>query len=345
MMRKILVIIMLGLIYQCTSPKGERNNSVDIESIPVRIIRLKEETYQSYHKGTGEISSDKTIHLIFEIPGRVEKVYKKTGDLVQKDEIIAQLENDVYKAQMELAQTAFRKAERDLNNSTSLHKKNAISEDNLLEAELGLKMAKADVVLAKKTLENTIIKAPFTGQISYLNLKESEYFNPVAMNEFPVIVTDMNSLQIETTVSAKFISQIEIGDPVEFSLKNIDSLKFSGFVSETGLMPIKMSNSYNIKLSISNPQKQLRLGMLVDYKILTDTFENVSLLPNRFILEDNHGMYVHILKDQKVHRKLVNVIKSNGGKSLIKEKFPTGTKLITDGTRKVNVGNSVTIIE
>lgn len=345
MMKKITVLFMLGAIYQCTIPKGEENTSVDKESIPVRIIQLKNETYQSYHKGTGKLSSDKTIHLIFEMPGRVENVYKNTGDSVQKDEIIAQLQNDVYEAQVELAQTAFRKAERDLNNSISLHKQNAISEDNLLQAELGLKKAKADLALAKKTLDNTIIKAPFDGQISNLNIQEKEYFNPLVMKEFPVIVTDMNSLQIETTVSAKFISQIENGDAVEFSLKDIDSLKFTGFVSETGLIPVKMSNSYNVKLSIVKPPKQLRLGMLVDYKILTNTLENVSLLPNRFILEDNQGTYIHILKEQKVHRKPVNLIKSDGNTSLIKEKFPSGTKLITDGTRKVNDGNSVTIVE
>ena len=230
MIKRIAALLLIGIVYQCSSSKSTEDGVKKIESIPIRIVQINSETYNSYHNGTGKLASMKTVRLIFEIPGRIKHVFKKTGDSMKKGEIIAQLKNDIHMAQFDLAQTAFEKAERDLKNSESLHKQNAISEDNLLQAKLGKKKADADLVLAKNTLDNSALKAPFNGQISYINLNEGEYFNPAAMNEIPVIMSDMNSLQVETTISAKFISQIHIGDHVEFSLNNNHSEHFSGFV-------------------------------------------------------------------------------------------------------------------
>lgn len=345
MIKRFLTLLLIGGFYQCSSSQGEADGTDKTESIPVRIVQLNTESYSSYHRGTGKLNSDRTVRLIFEVPGRVEHIFKKTGNSVKKGEIIAQLKDDTYNAQYDLAKTAFEKAKHDLKNSESLHKKNAISEDNLLQTRLGKTKAQADLVLAKNAFDNTKLIAPFNGHISYINLQAGEYFNPAAMNEIPVIVSDMDSLVVETSISAKFISQININDSVDFSLKNVNSVNFSGIVHEVGLMPLNMGNSYKISMSVFNPPGTLRLGMLVDFKIKTNSMDNVFLLPNKYILEDKQGAYIHILQDNKAKRKAIRLLKTDGNISLIKELLPTGTLLITDGTRKVSDGLFVRTVE
>ena len=154
MKKIILFILTIIILSNCSSSFGEENQIEIEKKTPVRTKLLNLQNYIKKYNGTGKVISGQQANLMFEVPGRIVEVNVKIGEQVKKGDVIAKLKNDVYKAKFELAKTALNKSNRDFKNIQDLYKKNAVSEDQLQQAELGHKNAKADFITAKYAFKN-----------------------------------------------------------------------------------------------------------------------------------------------------------------------------------------------
>ena len=155
MKKIILIIISIFLWINCSSSYSKEKKTNIEKKIPVRTELLYPKNYTKKYNGTGKIISSQQANLMFEVPGKIIKVNAKIGKNVKKGEILAKLKNDVYKAKFELSKSALNKANRDYKNIQNLYKKNAVSEDQLLQTELGQKNANSDYISAKYAFDNT----------------------------------------------------------------------------------------------------------------------------------------------------------------------------------------------
>ena len=346
-MKKIILSLILSLfIMNCSSSYGEEKNEKPEEKIPVRTTLLTPQNYIKKYDGTGKVIASKQANLMFEVPGKIVEVNAKIGDIVEKGEILAKLNDEVYKAKFELAKSAHDKAKRDYKNIQDLYKKNAVSEDQLLNAELGLKNANSDYIAAKYAFENTALIAPFKGTITHINLNEGELFSPGPFPIPPVIISNLNQLQLEAIVSSKEISSLKIGQEVRISqpLKNSNK-QFEGLVSEVGYVPITMSNSYKLKIDINENNSSLKLGMMMNFTVELAQVDSVYMLSNRYILDDKSGSYIW-MNDNSTAKK-VNVETGDlvGHEIIVSGDLYPGMMVVTDGNRQVKSGSILKVVK
>ena len=334
------------IISNCSSSYGDENQIEIGQKTPVRTKLLNLQNYIKTYKGTGEVISSQQANLMFEVPGRIVEVKVNIGDQVKKGDIIAKLKNDVYKAKFELAKTALNKANRDFNNIQDLYKKNAVSEDQLLEAELGKKNAYSNFTSAKYAFESTKLTAPFDGTITYINLQEGEIFSPGPFPIPPVIISNLKQLQLEAIVSSKEITQLKNSQKVNIShlLKNnIEDIQ--GTVTEVGFVPITMSNSYKIVIDIIDTPINLKLGMMLNFMVELEHINSVYMLSNRYILEDDEGSFIWINDNSSAKRVNVKTGDLIGHKIVIEGELTPGMMVVTDGTRQVKTGTKLKVVQ
>lgn len=141
------------------------------------------------------VASDKTT-LSFRLSGEVENILVKSGDLVEKGQLLAELDDNDYRLEVDDAQALFNIANSKYRRSAKLLKNGYIAQSQFDELKAELRIAKARLDIAKLNLSFAQLKSPFDGIISFVNV---EAFENVLMGQSVVHLhrTDAIDIQIQ----------------------------------------------------------------------------------------------------------------------------------------------------
>jgi RND family efflux transporter MFP subunit len=182
--------------------------------------------------------------------GRLVYLGVVEGDRVRKDQVIARLEDNDIRAQLDQARANLKlneaelvDARQSLARARSLFDKSLVSQAELDAAQsrydrvlAGIELAKAQVVGAEVALENTLIRAPFDGTVLTKNADVGEIVAPMAASASSraavVTIADMTSLQVEADVSESNIERISHDQPTEITLDAYPEKRYQGYVAK-----------------------------------------------------------------------------------------------------------------
>ena len=182
--------------------------------------------------------------------GRLVYLGAVEGDRVMHNQIIARLEDNDIRAQLDQARANLKLNEAELNDARqSLSRMRSLFDKGLasqaeLDASLsrhdrvlaGIDVAKAGVVAAEVALENTLIRAPFDGTVLTKNADVGEIVAPFAASASSraavVTIADMSSLEVEADVSESNIERITAQQPCEITLDAYPDKRYQAFVSK-----------------------------------------------------------------------------------------------------------------
>jgi RND family efflux transporter MFP subunit len=185
---------------------------------------------------TGYVVAQRLAEVASKGTGRLAYLGFEEGDTVSSGEVIARLENEDIAASLELARATLRQAEVDTLNTgrtyrraLGLYESGSIPDVDMESAEAAhqsalaaVEGAAASVKVAEINLENTYIRAPFSGTILTKNAEVGEMVAPFASSQSSkgsvVTLADMNSLEVEADVSESNIYKVKVGQPCEIIL-------------------------------------------------------------------------------------------------------------------------------
>jgi len=102
--------------------------------------------------------------------------------------------------------------------------------DNVAMAEARLASAKDQLSAAEASLEDLELRAPFTGTISEVNVRQNEWVVP---GQPLMLLADLSNLQVETTdLNEIDVAQVDVGDPVTVTFDALPGIEVEGEVVE-----------------------------------------------------------------------------------------------------------------
>jgi RND family efflux transporter MFP subunit len=147
----------------------------------------------------GKIKSASDINLSFRVAGPIEELNIREGDRVEKGEVVARIDSRDYKIQLEATEAKYREVKAEVERITALYKKNKVSENNYDKAVSGLKQIRAKYNAHKNALEDTKLRAPFSGHINKIYFDAGEIVDA----GMPVVsLIDAGQYEIVTHLSA-----------------------------------------------------------------------------------------------------------------------------------------------
>ena len=114
----------------------------------------------------GTLDADTGVDLSFEVGGRIIDFPVVRGQQVKKGDILAKLDDSDYKNQVKDAQAQLDLAESTLSRTKKALEINAVSQEDYSKAKASRDAAKAQLAIAKKSLDDTVLRAKFTGTVS-----------------------------------------------------------------------------------------------------------------------------------------------------------------------------------
>ncbi|HEY5647418.1 MAG TPA: efflux RND transporter periplasmic adaptor subunit, partial [Pseudomonadales bacterium] len=190
------------LVTACEKPAVEQTPVVR----PVKVHTLGKPDAASRREYPGSIRAFQHADMGFEVGGRITEFYVSEGDDVVQGEVLARLDARDYEANLKASQANLRKAEADLRRSQNIYKEDpgAISTETIDTHQRAVDVAKANLAVSQKALDDTKLRAPFSGRMAR---KLVEDFQNVTAKEPVLVLQDTSTLEIEINVPERDVAR------------------------------------------------------------------------------------------------------------------------------------------
>lgn len=295
----------LAIIVASCGKKEEKHTAVSQEKVTAKIANATLKEYPVLHSFSGNLEADKQSNLSTRIMGQISKIYVKTGQKVQKDQLLVQIRNQdilAKKAQIEASKvevtSAFESAEKDMKRYEVLHKSNSASDKEMEDMRTRYKMAKAqlDAVgqMEKEVDENmryASIRAPYSGVVTNRFVEEGDLANP----GMPLLSMESKSQwKVIARIPEADIAKVNLNDKVDVHFKAANK-NFEGQIIEINPSTSNSGNQYQAKILINIPEDctaKLYSGMYATVLFEHGT-QNLILIPQKSLVRRGQlvGLY------------------------------------------------------
>jgi HlyD family secretion protein len=249
---------------------------------------------------SGTVRAERSAELAFGAVGRVSNLYVKLGDTVKAGSLLAEIEN----ADLRIALS---RAVMELSRREAIGR-GAVSASDMDTARLAVESAKMG-------LERTLIKAPYDGVITELNLELGQLSQITAViPKAPIRVTDTGPRYVRVEIDEVDLPRVKVGQPARVKILAIRRETFQAVVRK--VVPYVSSireqdRTTEVELTLDSEGLTLPAGASTDVEIVTDNHEKVLALPSRAVLGRADQRYVFVVRAGTLSRRLVTVGLSN----------------------------------
>ncbi len=340
----IMITTMSWLILEGCGGAADTKEQFEFK-VPVAVKTVEYQPFQIDYHSIGRVVSENQVTLLFQSSGQVDSIWAQVGDYVVKDQHLASIGTDVYETMYIQARSMYEKSKRDLESSQSLFDSKVISSDQFEMTRIGLDNARAGYTQAKNAMDNTILKAPFSGWIVAKNLNIGDLVAPGGAMQPPYILADMDQLKIIVPVPEARIGQIKKWQKAQIKFKTFPDREFTGNVLRVGMAPKDFSNNYDVEIHLSGNVRGLKLGLVADVRIVLEYFDEALVIPLNLVQDDGATQFIYIAEDSLAVKKDIEIRALSGSEVLIQADVAPGDILITKGHNDVKDGTLLDIVE
>ncbi len=179
---KILLIaslLPLTLLTACGENEVTSSSTDQATQIrPAKIIELVSKKADSLLSYPAVIGSQNLITLAFEIGGLLDELPVVEAQVVKKGEVLAKLDQQDLNTKLKSAQAQYYNANKEYKRAKRLIKADAISRSELDKRKSKNDVDKAAYLSAKKALTDSVLLAPFDGNIAKISVNLRQVLQP-----------------------------------------------------------------------------------------------------------------------------------------------------------------------
>ena len=264
--------------------------------------------------------------------------YRRWQDLYTKGAVARQ--------QVEEAQMRYDMAKSRYDAARAALTRNAAKQQEIAAAEATVKQMEASLQMARIRLNQTVLRAPFTGLVTRTFAHVGEF---VGIGKPILHLVDPSSLYLKAVVDEADALRVRLGQRALVTMDALQGKKLEGRVAD--ISPVissarQESRTSEVKIQLEDSSIPLKPGFSADIEIIVQEVPNVLMLPTHVILERERGKYVQIVSDGRLQERPVQVGASNWDFTEVTAGLQEGDRVITsgDGT-KLDAGRPVRVVE
>jgi len=164
--------------------------------------------------------------------------------------------------------------------------------------------AEAELVVARKSLGDAVLVAPFSGIVS---LRHAQPGERVALDAKVVSIVDLSRLQLEASVPPAAIGQVQVGQAMTFRVEGFGEREFAGSIERINPAATAGSRSISVYAVIDNREGLLRGGMFAQGALTLSRVDNALAVPASAVREEIGQTFVYVIEDGRVKKRNVKV--------------------------------------
>jgi len=365
LLRAILIgslVLAGGSQWRCSNSRGEKiadRASADTPDEPIaKAVPVESQEWIATVVISGSLRTQSNVEIKPEVGGRLIATYFQEGDLVRKNQLLAEIDPVNYQlaydqasaalavaqAGLERAQVAAEHARTEKTRADNLLTSGGITQKDHQAAVTGIKDAETQVRLAEaqcgqaraalaiteKALKDCRIYASAQGHVQKRSYDKGSLLVPGATL---CVLIDNSQLELECVVPSYELATIRLGQRAMFTTPTWGARKFEGAVS--AINPVIESDNRSVKviLKIANPGGELRSGMYARGEITTGRESRALVIPRDSLIPEKEGSEaagVYVVKDGKARRVSIQIGGSHEDRIWVRQGLNEGELVITE---------------
>jgi HlyD family secretion protein len=335
----------------------------------------------------GYVAARTKASVSAKIAGRLAYLGVSEGSLVRQGDVIARLDNADYQAAVsqaqanvasadasiieartdrdQLAREASRLAEIRTRNANLISQQDveaATSRSAQAEARLNASVARkrsaeAALRMAEANMDNTIIRAPFSGTVLRKDAEVGEVVAPSVGGGLTrgavVTLADLQTLEVEVDVNEAYIARIRGGAPTRITLDAYPDTTFRGVVRQVVPTADRQRATVQVKVSILDHDARIlpEMGAKVDFlendraRVATAgaVQKPVIRVPAATVKTDGGTSVVWIVRDGRLVRRAVQTGPVSAGFLELRSGLNGGEQILVSGVDSPSEGMRVKV--
>ncbi len=335
----ITVSLLLFTLLSCQDNNNKQNFSAD--PVKVKVMQVSSGTTNESRYYSGTVEESNATALSFSVMGTIKKIYVDLGKPVTKGQLIAEIDPTSIQSSYAAAQSTLKQAEDAYQRMKQLHDRGSLADMKWIEVQSKLQQARSMEEMARKNLSDCKLYAPYSGVISSKNIEVGQNVMPGMPVVQLVAVKDLN---VKIAVPENEIANIQKNQKTQIQVSALDNRFFEGSVIEKGIVANALSRSYEVKIRIDQPDKELMPGMVCEVVLKTDKDSSHYILPANIIqLGEGNQNFVWVNNEGKAEKRIIQCGDFTADGIIVLKGIKDGDMIITEGQQKVCENTPVTI--
>jgi membrane fusion protein (multidrug efflux system) len=304
-------------------------------------VQVRTETVSQKLEALGNARANESVDISSKTSNVVTAVRFGDGERVKRGQVLVQLDDAQARADVAAAEAAVAESERLFDRSRELMATEALSKAQFDQLEATLKANRARLAAAQARLEDTVIRAPFSGRVGLRRVSVGTLINPGA-----VITTldDTSVIKLDFSVPENFLSTLREGLAVRATAPAFSGRTFTGKVASIDSRVDVNSRAVTVRALLANEDGALRPGMFLNVTLANDERDTL-IIPEQALTPEAERQYVFVVADGKAQRREVRIGSRRPGSVEVLAGLRAGEQVVVEGTQKVRDGAAVRTTE
>ncbi|HEX6217451.1 MAG TPA: efflux RND transporter periplasmic adaptor subunit [Vicinamibacterales bacterium] len=352
----------------------ERPVEVEVAAVTERAAGAQ----ASVLNASGYVTARRRATVSSKVTGKVIEVNVEEGMGVREGQILARLDDStlqaalrLYRAQLEAAKRQIPESEVRLAQARVMLRRqeelrkeglntpndidNAKAEvDSLIariaSAQQQVNVAESQIAMQQTAIEDTIIRAPFTGVAISKDAQAGEMVSPVSAGGGFTrtgisTIVDMKSLEIEVDVNESYINRVRPGQPVSATLDAYPDWQIPANVITLVPTADRQKATVLVRIGFQKLDPRILPDMGVKVTFLREAgssdvavAQSVTLVPQAAVRTDGESSFVFVVRQDTVERRAIKTAGTDGDRLEVVAGLKGGDRVVISPPPELSEG-------
>ena len=335
MLKTCFVSLFVFIVFACSEKKASfttpTQKRIEVEAMVIDTVPLSE-----YYLVLADVLPMQEVEIKAPLDGLLLGVFFNEGDQVREGDLLFQLDDRSYTIEKKALEAEKVLLERQLIRSKELLAADAgtVYEIEALEEQLILLNAKINSL--EHTIELTQIKAPFSGQIGFMDIAKGAY---IRQGDMLAQLVQNTSLKIDFNVPEVYVTNLKVGSEIRVITLE-DTLTAKIYAINAVIDKFSRSLAYRAKLNEVSNLYTIK-GAYAEVIFPIKQTNQAIVVPPKAVVYDIDQKTVYTLQNGRVKKQPVETGSITSESVEIVSGLKVGDTLIVSGLLKMKEGIEV----
>ena len=315
---------------------GESDGPIPITAAPAS-IRPSEKVVSF----VGTLFGNEEVTLSSQIEGQLQAISADLGDHVEKDQLLAKIEDAQLRARLREAEAHLAKARADEQRGKQLAGSKVISDQEYETMKTSVAVAEAQRDTLGVLVQYADVRSPLSGSVARRMVSMGEYVRP-GTPLFTLVADD--PVKLRGDVPERYAPELKADQAVRVRVDAFPDREFPGRLTRISPASNRENRSIAVEVVVANKDRDLKPGFFANAAIVTRTDDKAIMVPQEAVTTFAGVTKVFVITDNQAHERQVRPgTRAADGLVEIVEGLQPNELVATSGLTKLQEGAAVSV--
>ncbi len=289
--RVLPIFLMSILISACSRQAGGGHFSMP--PMPVEVAPAKVQKVEDKFEAVGTVEATAAITVVSEIDAAVIDIPFQEGSFIKKGGLIAHLDDSQLAAEVQRAEALQAQSKTNYDRVKAVVDQKAGPPQDLDDAAAALKVADANLAVAKARFSKTRITAPFDGIVGARRVSVGTFLRA---GQAITDLASIDEIRVDFSAPERFLPSLHQGAEVTVSTTAFPGYNLKGRVIAVEPVLDPGTRTAGVVARMANPDRKFRPGMSANISVVLSERPSAITIPNEAVFANGNQSFVFVVK-------------------------------------------------